>query len=70
MDFPNLILLAGFCIIELYLLFYAKTLAIIWLIALLCFYFKLEVFHNLWDYLFDPALWLFCLFQSMCKIVA
>lgn len=55
---PDKIGLAIFFIIELYLWVYAREYALIWLIALACFYFKLGNSNNLWDYLFDPLLWL------------
>ncbi len=61
--FPNLIFMLILGVIEVYLCIKARFYALIWLIALLCFYFKFEVSHNIWDYLFDPVLWLICLFR-------
>ena len=37
-----------------------RVFAVIWLIALVAFYYKLQTSINLWDYLLDPILWLLC----------
>jgi len=51
------VLLILFIVAELFLWRVSKLNAWLWLIAAVCFYFKLEESHNLWDYLFDPVLW-------------
>ncbi|MBP9743428.1 MAG: hypothetical protein KBD37_08720 [Burkholderiales bacterium] len=56
--FPGKIGLAVFFIVELYLWFYAREYAVIWLIALGGFYFKICGLSNLWDYLLDPLIWM------------
>ena len=56
--FPKGTMLLAVCLLELFLLDYARSYAWIWLIALISFYFKFESSNNLWDYLFDPLLWL------------
>ena len=61
--FPTPLFMLGLVVIELFLWFCARRYAFLWLIALLCFYFKLESSHNLWDYLFDPVLWLICIIR-------
>lgn len=35
-----------------------RRLGYIWLFAIISFYFKLQSSNNLWDYLYDPILWL------------
>ncbi len=61
--FPSPLFMLVLGIIELFLWFSARRYALLWLIAVLCFYFKCESSHNLWDYLFDPVLWLICLIR-------
>ena len=61
--FPSPLLMVFLGVIDLFLWFSARRDALLWLIALLCFYFKLESSSNLWDYLFDPVLWLICLMR-------
>lgn len=56
--FPKGTMLFIIGVLELFLLGYASCYAWLWVIALICFYFKLENSNNLWDYLFDPLLWL------------
>ena len=50
--FPAWIFMLGFVVIEIYLWRNARIYAFVWLIALICFYFKFQSSHNLWDYLF------------------
>ena len=59
--FPSPLFMLVLGIIELFLWLSARDYALLWLVALLGFYFKCETSHNLWDYLFDPILWLICL---------
>lgn len=59
--FPSPLFMLVLGIIELFLWFSARRYSLLWLVALLCFYFKCESSHNLWDYLLDPVLWLICL---------
>ena len=61
--FPTSLFILIFFIIEIYLWRNARSYAFIWLIALICFYFKFESSNNLWDYLFDPVLWFISLFR-------
>ena len=63
--FPSITFMVILGVIELLLWFTARRYAIIWLIAIICFYFKLQPSHNLWDYLFDPVLWLICLIRLL-----
>jgi hypothetical protein len=55
--FPRL-LLGLFILAELMLWWSSKLNAWFWLIALIAFLLKLQSSSNLWDYLFDPILWL------------
>ncbi len=61
--FPDMSFMLVFGIVQLYLWRYARCYAYFWLIALIAFYFKLEATANFWDYLFDPLLWVICLFR-------
>ena len=56
--FPNLTILTVFGVIALYLWYFAKFYAYIWLLGLIGFYFKLHPSNNLWDYLFDLPIWI------------
>ncbi|RTL11721.1 MAG: hypothetical protein EKK54_06435 [Neisseriaceae bacterium] len=40
------------------LILYNRRMGYVWLLALLGFYFQLQSSNNLWDYLYDPLLWL------------
>ncbi len=42
-----------------------KLFALIWLIALVAFYFKLQSSVNLWDYLYDPILLFIALYKGL-----
>ncbi|MFN7094980.1 MAG: hypothetical protein ACK4M7_06420 [Burkholderiales bacterium] len=55
--FPRL-LLGLFILAELVLWWSSKLNAWFWLIALIAFLLKLQSSSNLWDYIFDPILWL------------
>ena len=61
--YPSFRFLLVLGILQLLLLFSARKYVVIWLIALICFYFKLQLSHNLWDYLFDPMLWIISFFR-------
>ena len=60
--YPGWIILLSFVLTILLLLDYAGIYAWFWLVGLICFYFKLQNSNNLWDYMFDPILWLICIF--------
>ena len=55
---PTTSVLCIFFLIELLTWYISPLFAIIWLIALIAFYFQLQTSINLWDYLLDPLLWL------------
>lgn len=61
--FPNGLLVA-FIIAEMVIYFaIGRLYAWIWLGSLVLFYFRIAPSHNLWDYLFDPLLWLLAIFE-------
>lgn len=45
-------------ILMIYLWIYARVLSYVWLFAIFGFIFKLQTSINVWDYLFDPILWM------------
>ncbi len=53
---PNMLLF--FAVIIFLLILSNRRLGYIWLFAIISFYFKLQSSNNLWDYLYDPILWL------------
>lgn len=57
MDLKWIALIVYF-ILQIVLWYFNRTFAIIWLIAIIAYIFKLQNSNNLWDYLFDPVLWL------------
>lgn len=62
---PNTLMLIVVLLIELAVWRSQKIIAIIWLVALLSFYFKLQHSTNLWDYLLDPIFWLICIYNLL-----
>ncbi len=68
--FPNGVMLLTVILLELFLLDYAQVYAWIWLIALISFYFRIESSNNLWDYLLDPLLWIFSIFNLIRSVLA
>lgn len=65
--FPNTYVLIGFFILEIYLWNKARLYAWLWLIAFIGFYFKVQDSTNLWDYLLDPLLFVFCIANLLRK---
>ena len=61
--YPNIYVLLGIIAIEVFLWHFSRTCAWIWIVAIGAYYFKLQASINLWDYLFDPVLWLYCLWR-------
>jgi hypothetical protein len=59
-----LLLIFLFCMLFLRLNY---IFAIIWVIALIAFFAKLQNSVNLWDYLIDPILWLLCLYKLFIR---
>ncbi|MCC2644340.1 MAG: hypothetical protein K0R94_118 [Burkholderiales bacterium] len=59
-----LLLIFLFCMLFLRLNY---IFAIIWVIALIAFFVKLQNSVNLWDYLIDPILWLLCLYKLFIR---
>ena len=55
LSLPMLLLTAAIIFI---LIIYNRRMGYVWLLALLGFYFRLQSSNNLWDYLYDPILWL------------
>lgn len=45
-----------------------RPLGYIWLLALISFYFRLQSSNNLWDYLFDPLLWLVLIISMLISL--
>lgn len=45
-----------------------RRIGYVWLIAYLSFYFHLQQSNNLWDYLYDPILWLILLSEMLLKL--
>ena len=64
--YPKYLLLMVF-ILQLIFWYINRVFALIWLIALIAFYYKLQIGVNLWDYLLDPVLWLFCGYTLLFK---
>lgn len=55
---PTVKLLLIILVVESCMWFLSRRFALIWLLSLLAFYFELQYSSNLWDYLFDPVLWI------------
>ncbi len=55
---PTTLVLCIVFLLEILVWYLSPLFAIIWLIGLVSFYFQLQASVNLWDYLFDPILWL------------
>ncbi|HMT03577.1 MAG TPA: hypothetical protein PKD00_09805 [Burkholderiales bacterium] len=49
--------------LELVIWYINKIFALIWLIALIAFYFKFQSSVNLWDYMYDPVLLIIALYK-------
>lgn len=47
------------------LIIFNRCLGYVWLLAMIAFYFKLQYSNNLWDYLYDPLLWLVLLIDGL-----
>ena len=51
------------------LIIFNRHLGYIWLLSIAGFYFCLQSSNNLWDYLFDPVLWLILVVNLVGKIL-
>lgn len=51
--------------LELVIWYFNKLFALIWLIALIAFYFKFQSSVNLWDYMYDPVLLIIALYKGL-----
>ncbi len=56
---PPWYFLVVFVVLDVVIWFKSPLNAWIWLLALIAYYFGLQLSTNLWDYLFDPILWIF-----------
>lgn len=56
--------------LSLVLILFNRSLGYIWLLAMVAFYFKLQYSNNLWDYLYDPLLWLVLLVNGLSSIMS
>lgn len=69
LGYNNSYFLLGFALLAIVSFYFSRLFAIIWLLAGVAFYLKLQTSSNLWDYLFDPFLWLWCLILLAQKII-
>ena len=56
--FPTCPFLICIGVAAIYFWYHARAYSWYILLALICFYFKVQESNNLWDYLFDPGLWI------------
>jgi hypothetical protein len=63
--YPSIMFMAilSLCVYHLYS--HTRISAVILLIGIISFYYKLAYSANIWDYLLDPLLYLFCLISSV-----
>lgn len=59
------VMLLCFSVVVLFLIIFNRCLGYIWLLAMIAFYFKLQYSNNLWDYIYDPLLWLVLLIDGL-----
>lgn len=64
------LMLLFFSGLSLVLILFNRSLGYIWLLAMVAFYFKLQYSNNLWDYLYDPLLWLVLLVNGLSSIMS
>lgn len=64
-NIPELVIFFGLILL---MLMQRGRLGYIWLIVFIAYYFKLLESHNLWDYLFDPILWIAILLNLFFKL--
>ena len=63
-------MLLFFSAVILFLILFNRILGYVWLFALIGFYFKLQSSNNLWDYLYDPLLWLVLLTNGVSSVLS
>jgi len=64
------LMLLFFSAVILFLILFNRILGYVWLLALIGFYFKLQSSNNLWDYLYDPLLWLVLLTNGVSSMLS
>lgn len=64
------LMLLFFSAVILFLILFNRILGYVWLFALIGFYFKLQSSNNLWDYLYDPLLWLVLLTNRVSSVLS
>ncbi|MBX9867893.1 MAG: hypothetical protein K2Y14_13350 [Burkholderiales bacterium] len=64
------LMLLFFSAVILFLILFNRILGYVWLFALIGFYFKLQSSNNLWDYLYDPLLWLVLLTNGVSSMLS
>lgn len=64
------LMLLFFSAVILLLILFNRILGYVWLLALIGFYFKLQSSNNLWDYLYDPLLWLVLLTNCVSSLLS
>jgi len=64
------LMLLFFSAVILFLILFNRILGYVWLFALIGFYFKLQSSNNLWDYLYDPLLWLVLLTNGVSSVLS
>ncbi|MEN9947154.1 MAG: hypothetical protein RLZZ293_1540 [Pseudomonadota bacterium] len=62
-------LLIGVIIITFLLIAYDRVLGYIWFLTLVAYYFHLQASNNLWDYIYDPVLWLVLLIDAAKQLI-
>lgn len=63
-----IITILGYILLQLLMWKCDKKLALIWLISLIGFKYNIQLSNNLWDYLFDPILWLISIFHLIKRL--
>lgn len=61
-------MIAIFSLIVFVLIILNRRIGYVWLIAYVSFYFHLQQSNNLWDYLYDPILWLILFSEMILKL--
>lgn len=61
-------MLIAFSGITFALLIFNRPLGYVWLLAIISYYFRMQHSNNLWDYFYDPLLWLTLIFSEIVRL--
>lgn len=69
LGYLSLNMLIAFSGITLILIMFNRPLGYVWLLAIISYYFRLQHSNNLWDYFYDPLLWLALIVCELLQLV-